>query len=292
MASDGTDGPKTWPNTGPSTGPSTGNSCNGTGAEWSSLPSEELRRIAQPPQYSPSRADWIYRRWSIYLSIPLARYGLTPNGITLGWIIIGLLGAGALVSSSWIVRVLGALLLEFSYLLDFVDGEVARLTDQRSLVGTFLDLMGHGLIKTALPFAAGASAFMQSGSRFMLFAGAVGAIAIGVGDALRFHAACTSGRLGAGDLERVSAGRRPLSELSIRELAGGAFDLSNESPGLFALALLAALLNRLAALTVYWMVAGPIWLGLRAITYSHRLRALDVSTDSPPERDRPGTGAA
>jgi phosphatidylglycerophosphate synthase len=271
---------------------STGNRSNGTGAAWSSLPSEELRRIAQPPQYSPSRADWIYRRWSIYLSIPLAKFGLTPNGITLGWIAIGLLGAGGLVSSSWAVRVFGALLLEFSYLLDFVDGEVARLTDQRSLVGTFLDLMGHGLIKTALPFAAGASAFMQSGSRFMLFAGAVGAISIGVGDSLRFHAVCTSGRLSAGDLERFSTARRPLTELSIRELAAGTFDLSYESPGLFALVLLATLLNRLAMLTVYWMVAGPIWMGIRAIAYSRRLRALDTSTDSAPDRDRSGAGPA
>jgi len=249
---------------------------------------EELRRIAQPPEYSPSRVDHLYRPFSIYLSIPLARRGATPNGITVGWILIGLCGAVCLVSSLWIVRIAGALLLEFSYLLDFVDGEVARLNKRSSTVGTFLDLMGHGLIKTALPLAAGASAFMQTGSHFMLLAGAVGAVTIGVGDALRFHAACASGRLGAADLDRVAHAHRSLRELPLARLAGNLFEHGFESPGLFGLALLAALSDRLALLTIYWMIAGPIWMCLRAIDYSRRLRVLD----GMPAPDRTSASAA
>ena len=239
------------------------------------LARQELRRIAQPPEYSPSRADRLYRPLSIYLSIPLARRGAAPNGITVGWIVIGLCGAGCLVSSLWIVRIVGGLLLEFSYLLDFVDGEVARLTRRSSTVGTFLDLMGHGLIKTALPLAAGASAFVQTGSRFMLLAGAIGAVTIGVGDSLRFHAACASGRLGTADLERAAHAHRRLRELPLARLAGNLFEHGFESPGLFGLVLLAALSNRLALLTIYWMIAGPIWICLRAVDYSRRLRVLD-----------------
>ncbi len=246
------------------------------------LTRQELRRIAQPPEYSPSRVDRLYRPFSIYLSIPLARRGATPNGITVGWILIGLAGAGCLVSSLWIVRIAGGLLLEFSYLLDFVNGEVARLTKRSSTVGTFLDLMGHGLIKTALPLAAGASAFAQTGSRFVLLAGAVGAVTIGVGDALRFHAACASGRLDTADLERVTHAHRSLRELPLARLAGNLFEHGFESPGLFGLTLLAALSDRLALLTTYWMIAGPIWMCLRAVDYSRRLRVLDGMT--APER--------
>ncbi len=242
------------------------------------LTREGLRRIAQPPEYSPSRTDRLYRPFSIYLSIPLARWGATPNGITVGWILIGLAGAACILSSIWLVRVAGGLLLEFSYLLDFVDGEVARINRRSSTVGGFLDLMGHGLIKTALPLAAGASAFAQTGSRFILLAGAVAAVTIGVGDSLRFYAACTSGRLRTADLDRVAEERRPLRELPIARLISGLFEHSFESPGLFGLALLAVLFDRLGLLTIYWMIAGPIWMCLRAIDYSQRLRALDAMT--------------
>jgi len=252
------------------------------------LTREELRRIAQPPEYSPSRTDRLYRPFSIYLSIPLARWGATPNGITVGWILIGLAGAACIVSSIWMVRVAGGLLLEFSYLLDFVDGEVARITRRSSTVGGFLDLMGHGLIKTALPLAAGASAFAQTGERFMLLAGAVGAVTIGVGDSLRFYAACTSGRLRTADLDRVAAlERRPLRELPLARLISGLFEHGFESPGLFGLALLAGLFDRLGLLTIYWMISGPIWMCLRAIDYSRRLRALDAMT----ALDRPTASA-
>jgi phosphatidylglycerophosphate synthase len=188
------------------------------------LTREELRRIAQPPEYSPSRTDRLYRPFSIYLSVPLARRGATPNGITVGWILIGLAGAACLLSSVWIVRVAGGLLLEFSYLLDFVDGEVARINRRSSTVGGFLDLMGHGLIKTTLPLAAGASAFAQTGSRFMLLAGAVAAVTIGVGDSLRFYAACTSGRLRTADLDRVAEERRPLRALPLAKVISGLFE--------------------------------------------------------------------
>ena len=243
------------------------------------LTREELRRIAQPPEYSPSRTDRFYRAFSIYLSIPLSKWGATPNGITVVWILIGLAGAACILSSIWIVRVGGGLLLEFSYLLDFVDGEVARITRRSSTVGGFLDLMGHGLIKTALPLAAGASVFAQTGSRFMFLAGAVGAVTIGVGDSLRFYAACTSGRLRTADLDHVAAlERRPLRELPLIKLIGGLFGHGFESEGLFGLALLGGLFDRLGLLTIYWMIAGPIWMCLRANDYSKRLRALDTMT--------------
>jgi phosphatidylglycerophosphate synthase len=245
---------------------------------WLSLSSRELRRIAQPPEYSPSRVDTIYRRWSIYLSVPLAQLGATPNGITIGWIAIGLGAIAGLISSHWSIRVLSAIALEFSYLLDFVDGEVARLTNRRSTIGGFLDLMGHALIKTALPLAVGVSASASTGLHFMLTAGAIGAIAIGVGDSLRFHAACACGKLDAGALERRARAGRALGAVPRSELARGIFELSFESPGLFGVALLGVLFNQLAIVAIYWMGGGLCWMCLKALEYSVRLHQLEIAT--------------
>ena len=53
--------------------------------------------------------------------------------------------------------------------------------------------------------------------------------------------------------------------------AGIAFDLSFESPGLYGLALVAALADRLDVLTVYWAVGGFVWFCCRATTYCRRM---------------------
>jgi phosphatidylglycerophosphate synthase len=231
-----------------------------------------LRQIAQPREYSPSRTDRPYRAFSIYLSLPLARAGATPNGITVAWILIGLIGVGGLLVDSWAARIGAAVLLQLSYLLDFVDGEVARLTDRRSMVGGFLDLLGHGVLKASLPLAAGAAAAWQTGHVWPAAAGGLGSVVIVVGDALRFYAACTANDLAGGDLGHTvvparPGGRRP----TLARLVFTAFDLSFESPGLYGLTLVAALADRLDLLVAYWAVGGAVWFVRRASTYGRRM---------------------
>jgi phosphatidylglycerophosphate synthase len=233
----------------------------------------ELRRIAQPREYSPSATDRPYRAVSIFLSLPLARAGATPNGITIVWILVGLAGVSAFLVDGWAARVVGGVLLQLSYLLDFVDGEVARLTDRRSLTGGFLDLLGHGVIKASLPLAVGAAACWQTGYTMLAVAGGVAAVVIVVGDTLRFYAACTINELSGGDLGHtvVPRDRRGESRPTLSKLAGTAFDLSFESAGLYGLVLVAALVDRLDVLVVYWVVGGLVWFLWRATTYCRRM---------------------
>ncbi len=232
----------------------------------------ELRAIAQPPEFSPSPTDRVYRKVSIYLSVPLARLGATPNGITIGWIAVGLGGVGCLLGESWGVRILGGVLLQLSYLLDFVDGEVARLSERRSRAGNFLDLLGHGLIKTALPLAVGAAGAEAAHAGWPLVAGAVAAVAVGVGDALRFYAAATTGDLDAGELSHVVPSRAVGRRLTAGTLATTAFALSFETPGLYGLTLLGALANQLPAVAAYLALGAPVWFLARAARYCRRLQ--------------------
>ncbi len=238
----------------------------------------ELRTIAQPPAYSLGPFDFAYRACSIYLSIPLARWGATPNGITVAWIVLGLAGTAMLVPAVWWLPVLGALVLNFSYLLDFVDGEVARLTNRRSRVGGYIDLVGHGLIKTALPLATGMAAALSWNQPLFVLAGALAAIAVVAGDSGRFYAACTSGDLDAGDLgHSVVPVRTGPRRITVGKIVGTAWEQSFESPGLYGLALLGALFGRLDVVTLYWLVAAPIWFMQRTLEYCRRLRAEDAA---------------
>jgi phosphatidylglycerophosphate synthase len=235
-------------------------------------PMAALRRIAQPREFSPSATDRPYRAVSIFLSLALARAGATPNGITIAWIVLGLGGVGLFLVEGWIVHVLAAVLLQLSYLLDFVDGEVARLTDRRSLTGGFLDLLGHGVIKASLPLAVGTAAGWQSGHAWLPIAGGIASVVIVVGDTLRFYAACTINELTGGDLGHTVVPRSGWSRRhSAPALAVIAFDLSFESPGLYGLAVVAALVDRLDLLTLYWATGGAVWFLRRAITYCRRM---------------------
>jgi phosphatidylglycerophosphate synthase len=231
----------------------------------------DFRAVAQPPEHSPAITDVVYRAGSIYLSIPLARLRVTPNAITIGWIVLGLVGIGAVAVDSWSVRLAGALLLQLSYLLDYVDGEVARLTERRSRAGELLDLIGHGFHKVTLPLAVGWSASGAGATPALLVAGVVGAATIVVGDNLRFYAACVAGELGSGDLGHTVRHREGLNGLTVRRVLRTAFLLSFESPGLYALTVLAAIFALWTPLALYWAGGGIGWVLYRTVIYCARV---------------------
>lgn len=241
----------------------------------------DARALAQPPGRNPAVTDHLYRRASIYLSVPLARLGVAPNAITVGWITLGLVGIGGLAVDDALVRLAGALLLQVAYLLDYADGEVARLCARKSRAGELLDLLGHGLHKATLPIAV---AWTASGSGIApgyLLAGALGAAAIVIGDAVRFYAACVGGHFAPGD---VGHGMRTHVRAAGRRLAPGtllyaAYRQSFESPGVYGLAVVAALTGLWAPLALYWAAVGPVWLVLRTVAYARHL-------DTPGAGDR------
>ena len=123
----------------------------------------ETRRLAKPP----TRESWAFQRYrflSIFLSVPLVRVGISANQITIAWILLDILGAVALGFQNYGVRLFGVCLLQLSELLDFVDGEVARLSEQTSKCGAFLDNVGHDVWRRGLFLAIGYQVFRATHS--------------------------------------------------------------------------------------------------------------------------------
>lgn len=81
----------------------------------------------------------VLRRLSKPLTGWAARHGWSPNAITVGSLIVGLLAAASFAVGSRWALVLGALLLQVSLVVDCSDGEVARLTGRHSRTGAWLD---------------------------------------------------------------------------------------------------------------------------------------------------------
>jgi phosphatidylglycerophosphate synthase len=88
------------------------------------------------------------------LLVPRSR--VTPDGLSLASLLLALLAGAAFLTEHWVV---GAVLFELHFLLDCLDGKLARLRGVQSPRGGFLDL-ACDLVGTAWCFAAvGHSAF-------------------------------------------------------------------------------------------------------------------------------------
>ncbi len=215
----------------------------------------EARRVAQPLDPEASVTDPPYRAVSIYPSMLLAHAGITANQVTIAWVFAGLVGVVALGWTSYAVRVTGALLLQVSYLFDFVDGEVARLQKCTSKRGFLLDLLGHGLIKASLFLALGYREFLTTQRTAGLLLAFVASASLVNVYALPFLAA----RAGVRNQPTARSGGAPARRSAVRQLLG-MVGLLFESPGLYALVLAAVAARQIGVLLLFYGMLTPLWL--------------------------------
>lgn len=92
---------------------------------------------------------------SLQLSRLFIRLGLTPNGISIGNLLLGLVGALAAATGTYASILLGGFLFQASSVIDGSDGEVAKLTfsdsDRGSWIDTLCDELTVLAFFTALP---------------------------------------------------------------------------------------------------------------------------------------------
>ena len=97
----------------------------------------------------------LVRHLSWRLTSVLLRWPITPNQITFFSLFLGLAGVALFIFSTWLVDILGALLLVVSYILDNCDGEVARIKGLSSEFGARLDDIVDSTVDTAFFVALG-----------------------------------------------------------------------------------------------------------------------------------------
>ncbi len=89
-----------------------------------------------------------HRNISIYITKALLILfpKVKPNSVSLLMIFISLLGCVFLLYSSFIIQITGICLVYFGFILDKVDGEIARYKNIFSLQGVYLDELYHLVI--------------------------------------------------------------------------------------------------------------------------------------------------
>jgi phosphatidylglycerophosphate synthase len=134
---------------------------------------KELNQKCQKPHYK-TVGNWMVRNILRDAALPitwaLLHTKVTANQITLLSLLVGLLGIAMFSTVSTLTFLLGTLLLQLWYLLDHVDGQLARYHQTASITGRFFDFLTHHIIHVAIFFALGVYMFNVTGNvMFMIW---------------------------------------------------------------------------------------------------------------------------
>lgn len=109
---------------------------------------KELRKICQEPkkEIGSQFCNIWYRPLSIYLTRLFLYTPITANQVTLLSILAGVLGGVFLAFRINLFDLIGAALLQIYWILDHVDGEIARYRKTGSLTGEYIDFAAHYIV--------------------------------------------------------------------------------------------------------------------------------------------------
>jgi phosphatidylglycerophosphate synthase len=146
-------------------------------------------------------------------------------------------------------------------LLDFVDGEVARLLNRASKRGFFIDLICHGLIKSSLFLAVGYGVYRYNHRARALLLAFVACAAVSSIYSLPFLAQA------AKVIDERASDGVPRSTRSTTSSLRNLLATFPESPGLYGLVLLGAIFDRLSWVVALYAILGPIWFLRKVIRF-------------------------
>ncbi|MCX7317184.1 MAG: CDP-alcohol phosphatidyltransferase family protein [Hyphomicrobiales bacterium] len=123
------------------------------------------------PNYFSNCGDLWYPRWAnMLLGLASRMSWLTPNGVTITSFVL-YIAAACLIGRGGEGAMLAVVLLPLSYVLDCLDGQLARFTGQSSVIGDYLDktldVLKIGVINAGFALAA----YRTSGEVIYVFLG-------------------------------------------------------------------------------------------------------------------------
>jgi len=139
---------------------------------------EKLIEIARPKRKSWLWRDKFVRSVSIHITRLFLFTNISANGVTWIMLFTGILSAMFYTKGVYVFSLIGLLLHHLYFILDAVDGEVARYTKKTSDKGVYLDLMSHIIVHPLLIMGMAIGAFYNNPlpipDYYFLFFGFVG----------------------------------------------------------------------------------------------------------------------
>jgi len=104
---------------------------------------------------------FIYRRWSFYLTVPFVWMGWSANQVTILRAVLALLSAVLVATGFRTLVVFGASLYALCVLLDYVDGNLARLYGTAGDFGALLEELADQVGPALFPLAIGVGLYLR-----------------------------------------------------------------------------------------------------------------------------------
>lgn len=133
---------------------------------------DEIRRIGQPPEKIREENSYgcVLRKVSPYLVKFFVEHNISANQISLFGILLGVIGSFLFVFGNPYLMLIGCLLNQLRHLFDRVDGEVARVTNSKTVGGAYLERIQGTIVNTFLFVYLGIGLYMMLGNIvFILF---------------------------------------------------------------------------------------------------------------------------
>jgi hypothetical protein len=116
---------------------------------------------------------------SPFFTVVCLRLGLGPDEVTLVGGAFGAIGVVLLFAPIGWWTLLAVIALQVGYVLDFSDGQVARMTGRSSAAGSYLDWLTHFYVPVGAALAVAASLAWSTGTYFYLGLGMLAALELG-----------------------------------------------------------------------------------------------------------------
>ena len=142
-----------------------------------------LRAVRELARKRPEQEFFLNRLYGAHVSpfftVVCLRLGLTPDQVTIVGAAFGAFGVAMLFLPLGWWTLAGVIALQVGYVLDFSDGQVARLTGRTSAAGSYLDWLTHFYIPVGAALAVAASLAWATGAFVYLVLGALAALELG-----------------------------------------------------------------------------------------------------------------
>jgi len=176
---------------------------------------EELKTICQTTakkDISNIYMRYICRAISIHITRLLIPTSVTADQVSAAMIVVGVVASLFFLCVSPFFFITGILLLQLWYVLDCVDGEVARyrnyhkdqqVTDDKMdlpITGAYWDYLNHYIVHGLVPFTVGFGVFRATGNSFWILVGFLASL----GQTLLLAIHDTKSRLFLGKINRVA----------------------------------------------------------------------------------------
>ncbi len=117
-----------------------------------------IRKVINKSKNDNFYSRVFYRKLSPYLTLLFLKFDIHPHTITWLSVIFALIGSFLISFSDFTVTLIGFVFFQLWYLLDHVDGEVARIKHKSSIEGVYLDVVTHYLVHPIIFFSFGLDA--------------------------------------------------------------------------------------------------------------------------------------